>query len=128
VAFCPHVCAFFPFLARILQYRDDRLDRVHDRLLLRPLNVARSAPRPLRETDPAPPQMAQQPRRYQGLAAARGRRGEDQPAPGHAAGSPSQSSAARIRTTSPIAMIVGPSIPDAAAAAAASVKVDTSTR
>src|SRR5438309_7892400 len=81
-----------------------------------------------RDAHPAPPQMAQQPGDDQGLAAARGRRGKDQPAPGHLPMPPSQSSAACRRTTSPMAMIVGPSILAAAASAAASAKVETRTR
>src|SRR5436190_12869567 len=73
-------------------------------------------------------QMPQKSGGDQGLAAAGCRRGEDQPAPGHGSGPPIQSSAARRRTTSPIAMIVGPSMPAVAAAAAASANEVTTTR
>src|SRR5204862_2753487 len=78
--------------------------------------------------DPAPTQMPQQPSGDQRFAAARGRRGEDQAAPHRHATSPIQSSAARNRTTSPTAMIVGPSMPASAAATAATANDVMSTR
>src|SRR5438067_1579564 len=73
-------------------------------------------------------QIPKQGGRDQRLAAARGRRGEDQPASGHCPEWPIQSSAARRRTTSPIAMIVGPSMAAATAAPAASANDVTTTR
>src|ERR1051325_9325587 len=76
----------------------------------------------------AAPQTSQQACGDQRLAAARSRRGEDQPASRCHAGSPIQSSAARNRTISPTAIIVGPSMPASAAAVAASANDVTSTR
>ena len=63
-----------------------------------------------RDPNAAFPQTAQQPRHDQGLAAARSRRGENQPGAGHALSPANQPSAADRRTISPITMIVGASI------------------